>query len=283
MVVVNSEIGYPIFVIADLQRRPSSIISQLSAIGISFNIIPSTFISEYPVGFNPERCQALSKRVVTLSEVGCALSHLASYRELLKSDHQYAYVFEDDASFLDGENVSVFDYGINFIESVKTSSNQSNLLLLHTESANLKSVSLGGLKIFRAAGNPSHSLAYLISRQASVELIESNQNCDYVADWPRGTDIDFYCSIEKYFAHGSKNGSTLSMIEPSRSVKLSGTRWNLVRNIRDLTLVTYFANRKYFLNLDNYFRIIWWPFLEWKYFRFFATPSEVWGPNVYVK
>ena len=284
MTDTKAQLPFEIFVIGDNQIRPSRIINLLETRGIPFQTVPPTFYSSSPNHFNQARSQILSKKLLSLSEMGCANSHLLCYKRLLDSDSEYALVLEDDAELINSDCHELVEIANMFINrNFLNTKSKSRLLLYYTESANLleNKVSKGEFLVVR--GNPSHAMAYLLNRSAAKELLTANAYLDYVPDWPKGTSLEFYLTRRRLFNHGSKLGTVESLLERGRKQSKLNVRERNILNIRILLLVQYFANREFFSSFTDFVRILWWPLVEWQINRIHASSSETWGEGVKVK
>jgi GR25 family glycosyltransferase involved in LPS biosynthesis len=259
------ELGVSIFIIADPEKRPSKILELLDLKGIAYQRIPPIFLENFPPGFNPKRSRVLSKKNLSLSEIGCAKSHLACYETFLNSDRDFAVIFEDDALIINSKLNIFYEITEKFLKLTKSISREKSVALLYyTESANLIRFNP---EFYRIVGNASHAMAYLINRNAARELISRNSNTDFVADWPKGTSIKYFLPAMSLFEHGSKNGSVESFIEPERTSSKLTLGSKLLQNIRIISFENYYSNRKYFTGIGEYVKILWIPLLQWQFFR----------------
>ncbi|CAN2213814.1 Glycosyl transferase, family 25 [Candidatus Nanopelagicaceae bacterium] len=258
-------LGASIFIIADPEKRSSKLLELLQERGVPHERIPPTFLHEYPPEFNPKRSHVLSKKALTLPEIGCAKSHLECYRAFLESENNYAVIFEDDADLIDSDLDALSDLTGKFLKFAKTIPYEKPIALVYyTESANLIRLNED---FYQVIGNASHAMAYLINRNAAKKILERNTNIDYVADWPRGTAIKFFFPVRQLFEHGSKNGLVKSFIEPERFSSALDLKTKLAQNLRIVTFAHYFSNFKNFNGIREYLKILWLPLIQWQLFR----------------
>lgn len=281
---MNANLPFQIYVIGDTHIRPSTIIEYLEKNNIPFEKISPTFYTTIPAHFDPVRSQVLSKKHLSLSEIGCANSHQLCYKRLLNSESDYALVLEDDAELVDSDFNSVTLLAKKFIaENSRKFESESRALLFYTESANLLEIKNSTNEFFVLRGNASHAMAYLLNGSAALELLNKNANLDYVADWPKGTNVNFYLTKKRLFNHGSKNAKVKSLIETGRMLSKLPSKDKFILNLKILILIEYVLYRKYFRNLADFIRILWWPLIGWQINRLCASSSEVWGDGVKIK
>jgi glycosyl transferase family 25 len=258
-----------IFVISDPNIRPSKILSLLENEGIKHRKVSPIFLKHYPAEFNSKRSQVLSKKRLSLSEIGCATAHLSCYSNFLESGDDFALVFEDDAHLIDSNLDSLYDLTRKFLEFKKaTFKHESIAMLYYSESAN---VIQANEYFYNIVGNASHAMAYLINRLSAMELLKRNAQYDYVADWPKGTEIKFFLPKIKLFEHGSKNGSVESFIELGRLDNTLNFQSKIIQNLKIIFFVAYFKNISFFSGISDYIRILWMPIFQWQYFRILSN------------
>jgi len=256
------------FVISDPNIRPSKILSLLENEGIIYRRVSPIFLEHYPVEFNSKRSQVLSKKRLSLSEIGCASAHLSCYLKFLESGDDYALIFEDDAHLIDSNIDSLYELTRNFLAFKKaTFKRESIALLYYSESAN---VIQANEYFYKIVGNASHAMAYLINRLSAMELLKKNAHFDYVADWPKGTGIKFFLPKIKLFEHGSKKGFVESFIELGRLDNTLNFQSKIIQNLKIIFFVTYFKNISFFSGITDYIKILWIPIFQWQYFRVFS-------------
>ncbi len=131
--------------------------------------------------------------LLTKGEIGCALSHLAIYEELLKSEEPYIYIFEDDAKLTD-----LFIELEPEIHQFMSAQLEPTVVLLFPIAGHKKSVKrIGhGVSIMRClAGSKGH--AYAINRRAAENLLKAQTpvkiELDAWAIYQKLNFIKLYC------------------------------------------------------------------------------------------
>lgn len=260
-----------IFVISDPNIRPSKILSLLENEGIKHHRVSPIFLKQYPVEFNAKRSQVLSKKRLSLSEIGCAKAHLSCYSKFLESDDDFALIFEDDAHLIDSDLDSLYNLTRKFMDFNKATFKYDSIAMLYySESANIIQANQ---YFYNIVGNASHAMAYLINRLSAMDLLKRNAQSDYVADWPKGTGIRFFLPESRLFEHGSKNGSVESFIEPARLFNTLDFQSKILQNLKIIFFVTYFRNISFFSGINDYVRILWVPIFQWQFFRVLSILS----------
>jgi glycosyl transferase, family 25 len=84
----------------DAERR-ASITQQLNGLGIEFSLfkaVDGRKLSEAVLARQYAKARAIADyREMTAGEIGCALSHIGVYKEMLRTDCKHALILEDDA------------------------------------------------------------------------------------------------------------------------------------------------------------------------------------------
>jgi hypothetical protein len=96
------------FVIGDDKKRKIVVLPNLHKFGFKPKIIAPNFFDKWPVNFSRERSLALTRRSLSLGELGCAQSHLDCYKTFLDSNSHLTLIFEDDA-FLSDQKLNEFN------------------------------------------------------------------------------------------------------------------------------------------------------------------------------
>jgi glycosyl transferase family 25 len=107
--------------------------------------------------------------LLTLGEIGCALSHLAIYKELLKSSEPYVFVFEDDARLTPD-----FIANLPKIQAFMARQNEPTVLSLHRIKGRVHPVyHIGASKWIMHALGGSTGHGYVINRQAAENILKA--------------------------------------------------------------------------------------------------------------
>jgi glycosyl transferase family 25 len=274
---MTSVIDIPSFVIADSEIRSSPLLQQLPRIVNSFTLVAPTFLTEYPPNFDEGRSYAKMKRKLSLSELGCATSHLQIYKTMVASKIDLALVFEDDA-LIRTDSELVFKRIVNDLKnSEKLLGEWPRIFSLYTESANI--IGASDISNFRFVDTPSQTVCYVLNLPAARQLLDSNINLDYVADWPKIPGLTFYLCEKNLIEHGSKEQHN-SMIEKSRSVERP-TKFHKLKTAFEIsTFRHYRKHKKYFSDFRSYVLVIMWPMGRWQILRFGGRRTNEWSNGV---
>ena len=162
--------------------------------------------------------------ILNKGAIGCALSHLEIYRQLLKSEEPYVFIFEDD--------VRLSPDFVQYFPKIKEFLNQMTkpaVLLLYRVKAPTKTVfSLGnGYKILHAlAGTAAHG--YVINRKAAENLLKAQNPIQFEIDaWNLYYKLGYltiYC-INHEFGYLDSNVSRNSVIEQVAEKERKSSRY----------------------------------------------------------
>lgn len=100
----------PTFIVSlpkDRERR-EYLERQLTALGMPFSVFDavhgkSLSPEELAANYDADKAVRLFNREMSRGEIGCALSHVGIYRQMVEQDIPHALILEDDASVLDRE------------------------------------------------------------------------------------------------------------------------------------------------------------------------------------
>lgn len=165
-------------------ERRENILSELKKQNIkSFEIIDAVdgkklqkkdlnnFVTNSDVKYN-----SISQKL-TLSQIGCALSHIKIYENFIKSDKDYALILEDDAIFLDNlsENLQRF--------IIKNFKYKKQIFLLSEIKEFLKKPidTMENYEVVKVT-NAYFTHAYLINKEAAKSIMKFNFPVKTVAD-----------------------------------------------------------------------------------------------------
>ena len=126
---------------------------------------------------------------LTLSQIGCALSHIKIYKDFIKSKKSYALILEDDAVFLENFTIDLQ----NFI--IKNFKFKKQILLLSELKEFLKKPidSIENYQIVEVT-NAFFTHAYVINKEAAKSIIKFNFPVKTVAD--NFVYFKIYCRIK---------------------------------------------------------------------------------------
>lgn len=245
-----------VLVIADESRDRSAPLRQaLESLSVPFQRIEAVFLQSLPPEYSDYLALAYTGRPLSLGEVGCAMSHLKAYQKFLQSNEQFALVFEDDARIGDLASFKAF---LASTPSILTS-NEPTVISLFSGA-----VTLRGETRKQAAQcwfEPSHAVAYALTRPAAQQLLDANLPVRFPADWPRGTDITFFVWLPFPVAHGDADSGSLIGARGREFVdspmRLSDfNRKKLADRLSRYLWIDYFRNRKVFKSPPNYWKIV---------------------------
>lgn len=117
---------------------------------------------------------------LTPSEIGCALSHLSLYKQLIASSHQALIVFEDDVHFTDSLSLDILQELYQFVETHK---GPCVLTLKASETYYTKVKILSPFTIY-STPRFMGAYAYIINKEAAQNII--------AAQTPLSFEIDVY-------------------------------------------------------------------------------------------
>ena len=167
-------------------ERRESISNQLDDLGLRFELFPAVYgkqltKEELAASYFEAGAMRIQCRKLTQSEIGCALSHIGVYREIVRREIPCALVLEDDVE------VGGLSQKILLSVAQKFAPNHPAVILLSPADTKPPSQALGILKIqvspFRN-GYCTH--AYIITQYAARALLEALYPVKDVADcWSR--------------------------------------------------------------------------------------------------
>ncbi|MHA7887780.1 glycosyltransferase family 25 protein [Roseicyclus sp.] len=119
---------------------------------------------------------------LTPGQIGCALSHVNAYREIVNGQVEKAVVVEDDA-------VLPPDFD-STVSAIMVHLREGEIISLHSPNLQQRQVSQhGALSIGRhriffpmEAATVRSALCYIIHKEAALRLLKANQNVKYLAD-----------------------------------------------------------------------------------------------------
>jgi len=125
---------------------------------------------------------------LTLSQIGCALSHIKIYEDFIKCDESYALILEDDATFLDNFSDSLQKLIIKNFKYKK----QVFLLSELKEFVKKPIDKIDNYEIVKVT-NAFFTHAYLINKEAAKTIMKFNFPIKTVAD--NFVYFKIYCGI----------------------------------------------------------------------------------------
>jgi len=162
-------------------------------------------------------------RNLSLAEIGCAISHLEIYQDILDRNLDSAIVLEDDA-ILTQNFRQIFDATSSFIGSKREAAIFSlfhGKCLIHrwrrTRTLNDSAGNfIRGGGYYPLAIPPYGAVGYVLNREACKKLLQSWNGVIFTADWPliAISSVKFFVSKRAYVLHPD---ITTSTVEPHRS------------------------------------------------------------------
>jgi GR25 family glycosyltransferase involved in LPS biosynthesis len=252
MMVYNIEVtSIPIFVITDEAGRQQALTNLLKAHELKFRIAKAVFFERPPSTYNPKRSYLLSRRRLSLRELGCAQAHQNVYETIIREDISLALILEEDAKVLDARLL------LQSIKIILDSNCESGFIAsYYSENAEISRNRTNQTPWRRCYGFPSGAVAYLIDKEAANILTSYNSNLDFAADWPPAKELSFFLKPDRIISHSILE----SKIEESRRLNSLSILVKL-GNLIDLLLFTRFIRLKRMTDIRfrNYLTRLYFP------------------------
>ena len=125
---------------------------------------------------------------LTLSQIGCALSHIKIYEDFIKSKKKYALIFEDDAIFLENFTLNLQKFIIKNFKFKKQ-------IFLLSELKEYVKKPIDKIENYEAVKvtNAFFTHAYLINKEAAKSILKFNFPVKTVAD--NFVYFKIYCGV----------------------------------------------------------------------------------------
>lgn len=139
---------------------------------------------------------------LTLGEIGCALSHLAMYREFLKTTEPSVFIFEDDIRFTELVTNDLLQQAKKFVDV----QDKPTVLLLRPARFMLsKQLDLDNDVSIHKVKEVSTTFAYIINRAAAENILKLQQPLKFIIDgWRHYTLLNIlqaYCLNKHIIEH----------------------------------------------------------------------------------
>lgn len=222
----------PIFVITDENGRQINLANLLNSHKLKFRVSPAVYFKKPPDFYNARVSYLLSRRRLSLRELGCAQAHQNVYNTIIQEDIDLALILEEDSIILD------FDSLIKSIEIINNSNFRNGngiIASFYSQNAELIRLQKTPSPWKRCHGFPSGAVAYLIDKKAAKVLISHNSNLNFAADWPPARVLTFFLNTETIVTH--EDG--FSAIDESRTLNNLSILVKTL-NILDLLICTRF-------------------------------------------
>ena len=276
--IVIPEWAVNCFVIGDNNRRKMLVLDNLNKFRFKPEIVTPNFLQEWPENFSKKRSLALTRRSLSLGEIGCAKSHIDCYGKFLSNKHPLTLIFEDDA-YLAQINFSEFISALEQIEVMEDNlENLGRVYTFFTESAIIKKETTSEPKFLRVLGEPSHGVCYVVNRRGAEALIGVNKNFDFQADWPRSASIKYFLYSNKLISHGETYQIHDSFLDSQRKALNHSKIKTSYLAVKSIFFVTYILNKQYYKSKNQYLLINVLPILKWRLHRCFSKQLKNW-PN----
>ena len=269
MALLNEMTNYPpgknlmIKIINGDSRRATQLKSQLREICLRFEIVEPILLDSIPLAFDQRPSIAIYGRPLKPGEIGCARSHLRTYSQILSSKQSWAVILEDDARISNIDSLYRF---LDFAEEFMISS-EPRVVTLFSGAVCYSPTEYADL--FSCLNVPSHTVGYAINLKAAQILIEKNREGRFTADWPLGTQIQFYIWKPLAIAHGDHESTSVigdRLTGTNQEVfTLSNFSWEmLVDRLKRYLFINFFLrDRHFFLSIRDYWiqairnRFVW--------------------------
>lgn len=243
----------PMFVIAtpNSERvdyfKKSEILNELFSVNYVEAIMlnESTMEKYYPSQIDPEYAKAIYGRRIRASEFGCALS--SNVARTLASSQYGSVIVEDDARFIDASETYLL-----IKEFLEVHQGRPHILSLYDGrlvSGRLKRLRIR--KINRIIGMTAGAVAYVLTKEAALELSQSNTPVKYLNDWPPTNCRYFVCGSNQV-----NHGDFKSTISDNVDFRV---RNRITRQAQTLFFTDYFRNRECLESFQNYLKKGWLP------------------------
>lgn len=125
---------------------------------------------------------------LTLSQIGCAMSHINIYKDFIKSDESYALILEDDAIFLD-------NFSYNLQKFIIRNFKYKKQVFLLSELKEFIKKPIDKIENYESVEvtNAFFTHAYIINKEAAKSIIKFNFPVKTVAD--NFVYFKIYCGI----------------------------------------------------------------------------------------
>lgn len=203
------------------KTRMASIDVQLSQLGVIYERISAVYgkeltKDELKCSFSAFRSFCAMGHRLTLGEIGCALSHISVYRQIIDENIPYALVFEDDIIVDDSFKVRITEIE-KFIDEKK-----AQVILLSALGYNAKEDG-----IYRRDQGMCTD-AYVITLKAAREIYKSNNPVVVVADkwqrWAKRFGVEIYTCWPPIVQQDNETFGT-DVNTTNRKVIKGGLKW----------------------------------------------------------
>ena len=236
-----------------LDRR-ENILAECARFGLEPEIFPAVYGKNLTDEELRARVDSLALDVFSKGEIGCSLSHLGIYRDMIEKNIPVAFVLEDDIAFLrDPRPV------LDGLEQTTTGDSPEMYLLTRNKPADQmiddgRPVrTIDGCRFYRG-WRGFGTYGYVITRKAAANLIALQTPMKFAADWWKvfrtfGALRFFLCDTEIVGIH--EEHGAVSLIMPDRPQEKGRSRKNYTLRQTPLRFTA-----KYYLDKLRYGRRI---------------------------
>lgn len=157
-------------------QRKQHIQKQFKKIGLEpfyFNAIMGKTLSEKEL-----KQATVETNFLTPGEIGCALSHLSLYKQLIESNEQALIIFEDDVFFSDDLTLDNLQSMYSFVEQY---SGPCILALKSSETYFSKTKKIGSFTIY-STPRFMETFAYIINKEAAYNILNAQTPLSFEID-----------------------------------------------------------------------------------------------------
>lgn len=194
--------------------RGEDLLRQCAALGIEAEFIPGRDArditeAELHALCDERRSRVHCGRMLSAPEVACALGHIEMYRKMLAEGHEWALMFEDDAS--------IASQVMEVIAQLPDLPPKSIVTLRHEDAGAMVCLPTWrqNPRIRRLVNIPYGSSAYLIHREAAALAVEQLQEygVECVPDWPLrwAGQVQWFTSSTDLSPHSANPSSLVSI------------------------------------------------------------------------
>ncbi len=249
--------------------RRGLIAARLRALNIDFSFIDAIHgrdLSDEMIAdvCDAERSMRRMGRLLTVNEIGCALSHREAYRLIIEAGYEAAVILEDDAI----PEPALLDFILQWLQipaaiDLLSLFKGSGIIIRHG------GFRFGQARLARAASTIEYACGYFIRRSTAIKLFSATRKISTVADWPFDLrELRHYVTEPDLVKHDFSIPSEIGKDRPGfRPPPPPLAR--KVLGLKALLFITYFKNRAKYDSLYNYYerelRVRLLARLPWRY------------------
>lgn len=221
--------------------RSSNLLKNLQEQSLNYFLTPG--VIPEPIDFAQGKfhskflSQLVCQRSLTKGDIGCALAHHETAKNLLNSNCEFGIVFEDDAEIITKFDLNVLSAQLNSKKPVIISLGWIPGFAVGQKSETYK-------EIVRLITPATCTFAYALNRSAAEILINKDKKLYDLPDWPIHTFgvISYFAVAQRWvMASTDPADSTIGERVPIKDESLVGrvfTSFKLIRNFVILVLIS---------------------------------------------